>query len=209
MRLAYSDPVETEDAEDESTDRDLLHPSFDPPYSSIAPEVRGITQVGDQDNIMNEMELRIDDLSHPAVQDLLAFHFGDMRSRSPDGAAHVLDLDRLREPGMTFWTAWKAGELLGCGALRELTRVAGEIKSMRTHPQRLRMGAARAILACIIEAARERGYERLSLETGSGPVFDAAVELYESFGFQLGAAFAEYQANDFSRFFHLDLPTRS
>ncbi|QDV09388.1 putative N-acetyltransferase YsnE [Planctomycetes bacterium Poly30] len=155
--------------------------------------------------VASPMELKIDDLSHPAVVELLEMHFGEMHAHSPAGEAHVLRIERLRDPSLTFWTAWEGDDLLGCGALRELGAKAGEIKSMRTHPDRLRRGAARAILLRIIETAVERGYERLSLETGSGPVFDAAVGLYGSFGFQPGSAFGEYRPNEFSRFFHLAL----
>lgn len=151
------------------------------------------------------MKVSIDNLSHPDVAALLAIHLRGMREHSPQDGVNALDLDCLRQPGLTFWTAWDAGSLLACGALKDLEGTSGEIKSMRTHPEHLRKGAARAVLARIVEVARERGYERLSLETGSGPVFDAAVRLYEVFGFRPGEAFADYEPNDFSRFFHLDL----
>ncbi len=160
---------------------------------------------------MGRMEVKIDDLSHPDVAALLAIHLGDMRDHSPEDGVHALDVDRLRQPELTFLTAWDGGSLLACGALKDLggaqgtLGTAGEIKSMRTHPDHLRKGAARAILAHIVETARNRGYARLSLETGSGPVFDAAIGLYEAFGFERGEAFADYETNDFSRFFHLDL----
>jgi putative acetyltransferase len=152
------------------------------------------------------MDLTTDDLSHPAVAELLAIHLDDMRANTPDEGVHALGLTELERPDITFWTAWDADTLLGCGALKDLDGSAGEIKSMRTHPHHVRKGVARAILDRIIETARERGYRRLSLETGSGPTFDAAVALYEALGFRRGDAFAHYERNDFSRFFHLELP---
>jgi putative acetyltransferase len=76
---------------------------------------------------------------------------------------------------------------------------------MRTHPDHLRKGAAAAILARIIDEARARGLRRLSLETGRGPSFDAAVALYRRFGFVNGGAFGDYEASAYNQFFHLDL----
>ncbi len=101
-------------------------------------------------------------------------------------------LDELRQPDVTFWTAWSENELLGCGALKELSPYHGEIKSMRTSSAFRRMGVGRAILTHIIEEARRRSYTRLSLETGSMEAFKPAQHLYESFGFTYCAPFADY-----------------
>jgi putative acetyltransferase len=75
-------------------------------------------------------------------------------------------------------------ELLGCGALKELDAHHGEIKSMRTAGAHRRKGVARAVLIHIMSEARNRGYARLSLETGSQAAFEPARRLYESFGFR-------------------------
>jgi putative acetyltransferase len=105
---------------------------------------------------------------------------------------HALDLEQLRQPDITFWCAWEGAELLGCGALKELSPSHGEVKSMRTARAHLRKGVAGAILARIIEEARHRCYERLSLETGSMAAFQPAQRLYASFGFTPCGPFADY-----------------
>ena len=110
------------------------------------------------------------------------------------------DLEKLRKPEITFWSAWEDSLLLGCGALKELDLRHGEIKSMRTPTTLRRRGAGRAILAHIIATASSRGYERLSLETGTGDAFTPAQNLYASFGFDFCGPFGEYQADSFSVF---------
>ena len=82
---------------------------------------------------------------------------------------------------------------------------AGELKSMRTDPRHLRKGVAAALLEHIIVVARERGLERLSLETGRGTAFEPALALYRTHGFTDGDAFADYAPGAFSQFLHMDL----
>ena len=78
------------------------------------------------------MEIKIDDLTSSKVQQLLIEHLADMAGNSPPESCHALNLEQLRKPGITFWSAWSNDELLGCGALKELDSQHGEIKSMRT-----------------------------------------------------------------------------
>jgi putative acetyltransferase len=139
------------------------------------------------------MQIRIDDLRGREIRALLEEHLAHMRSISPPESVHALDLDALRQPGITFWTAWSPdGSLLGCGALKELDARHGEIKSMRTAAARRRSGVARALLAHIIAVAEGRSYARLSLETGAEPPFAPARSLYASFGFTFCAPFEGY-----------------
>ena len=139
------------------------------------------------------MNIELDDLSRPAIHALLNEHLQNMYELSPPESVHALDLSRLRAPGITFWSVWDGPVLLGCGALKELDPTHGEVKSMRTPAALRRRGAGRAILAHIIEVARSRSYERLSLETGSQPAFEPAQKLYESFGFERCGPFADYR----------------
>ena len=136
--------------------------------------------------------IRLDDLSGAEIRALLAEHLDSMRRLSPPESVHALDVAALLEPDITFWTAWSDGELLGCGALKELSAEHGEIKSMRTASAHRREGVARAILQHIIAEARRRSYVRLSLETGSMPAFEPARRLYESFGFTYCSPFGDY-----------------
>ena len=121
---------------------------------------------------------------------------------------HALDLDSLRKPAITFWTAWSGDELVGCGALKELDRHHGEIKSMRTASAYRRRGVARAVLRHIINEATQRGYRRLSLETGSMKAFAPAQRLYESFGFTYCAPFGDYVEDANSVFMSISLDPR-
>ena len=151
------------------------------------------------------MRTVVDDLTTPEVTDLLGFHMREMRAHSPEPDRHVLDLDGLRTPEIAWWTVWDGHTLMGCAALREVDSGHGEVKSMRTAPDHLRKGVARQLLAHIVEVARDRGYIRLGLETGSGPDFEPALALYRGAGFRDGEMFGDYRPDPFLRFMHLDL----
>jgi putative acetyltransferase len=138
------------------------------------------------------MKIIPDDLTHPAIHALLNEHLQSMFALSPPESVHALDLDKLRHPSITFWSAWEDNLLLGCGALKELDPTHGEIKSMRTPSALRRKGAGRAILAHIISVAQSRHYQRLSLETGAAPAFKPAHALYQSVGFTLCGPFGDY-----------------
>jgi putative acetyltransferase len=151
------------------------------------------------------MRIQVDDLTGREIQALLEEHLAHMRELSPPQSVHALDLSKLRQPDIAFWTVWDGATLLGCGALKQLAPTHGEIKSMRT-PQALRgRGAARAVLTHIIDVARARAYRRLSLETGSQPAFEPARNLYRSFGFGLTEPFGDYRADPNSCFMTLAL----
>ncbi len=151
------------------------------------------------------MRIELDDLTRPQVHALLHEHLRHMHEMSPADRVFALDLQKLRAPGISLWTAWQDDLLLGCGALKELSPQHGEIKSMRT-PAALRgRGAGRALLAHIIATARQRGYQRLSLETGTHPGFDPAKALYTRFGFRPCGPFADYEDNPHSAFMALTL----
>lgn len=151
------------------------------------------------------MQIEIDDLSRPAIHALLKEHLQSMRALSPPESVHALDLDKLRQPGISFWSAWEGTTLLGCGALKELDPKHGEVKSMRTPEALRRRGAGRAILAHLVEVARARGYQRLSLETGAMAAFLPAQRLYQSFGFDYCGPFADYLEDPNSVFMTLRL----
>lgn len=146
------------------------------------------------------MLIKIDDLRGPEIAALLQEHLADMRAWSPPESVHALDLDKLRSPDITFWTVWDGNTLLGCGALKALDATQGEIKSMRTATAHRGKGVAAAMLAHIVQAAEQRGYTRLNLETGPQALFAPARALYSGFGFTECAAFGEYQPDAYSTF---------
>jgi putative acetyltransferase len=154
---------------------------------------------------MNAIDVRVDDLSGAAIARLLSEHLAGAAAISPAKSRHALDLDGLRRPEITFWSAWDGTELAGCGALKELDAHHGEIKSMRTAREHLRKGVATKILERIITEARKRGYRRLSLETGSMEYFEPARRLYAGFGFCKCAPFADYVEDPNSIFMTLEL----
>ena len=151
------------------------------------------------------MDIRVDDLSGPEIRALLEEHLSNMHAITPPGSVHALGLDRLRQPGITVWTAWSGRDLLGCGALKALSGTHGEIKSMRTTGSQRRRGVGRAILEHILAEARRRGCTRLSLETGAGPEFEPARRLYASAGFQPCGPFEGYVEDPNSVFMTLEL----
>ena len=151
------------------------------------------------------MNIRIDDLTSPEVQALLEEHLHNMYQISPPESVHALAIDQLRQPDITFWTAWSDSDLLGCGALRKLNSSHGEIKSMRTVSRHVRKGVARGILSHIIAEARRRSYTRLSLETGVMKEFEPAQKLYASVGFTLCPPFGDYIEDPNSMFMTLEL----
>jgi putative acetyltransferase len=151
------------------------------------------------------MEIRIDDLNGSEIRALLQEHLANMRQISPPESIHALPIEGLRKPEIAFWSAWENGELLGCGALKELDAQQGEIKSMRTSARHRRKGVARAILDYIIGEAERRGYDRLSLETGSMDAFEPARQLYARAGFTFCGPFADYIEDPNSVFMTMEL----
>jgi putative acetyltransferase len=128
-----------------------------------------------------------------------------MHVHSPPESVHALDLDALRRPEITFWSVWCDGNLVGCGALKELDSEHGEVKSMRTSMEFRGRGGGKMILRHILDEAKTRGYKRLSLETGSMAAFDPARGLYESHGFTYCGPFADYILDPNSVFMTMEL----
>ncbi len=151
------------------------------------------------------MIIRTGNLTHPAVLALLDAHLEHMYETSPPESVHALTLDELRAPGVTFYSAWEGDDLLGVGALKELSSKHGEIKSMRTAAAHLGKGVAARLLRHLVGVARDRGYRRLSLETGTGEAFEPAHRLYLKFGFVECGPFADYAHDSFSRFMTLPI----
>lgn len=157
------------------------------------------------------MEIRRDDPTAAYVADLLEHHLRELHSVMSE-YAFALDSSGLAADDVTFWTAWNDGdpgvesvELLGFVALKELDPTHGELKSMRAAPASVGMGVGRAMLHHVIDEARTRGYERLSLETGTAPLHVPAVSLYRSAGFTACDPFADYQPSPHNQFMSLEL----
>jgi putative acetyltransferase len=151
---------------------------------------------------MDEGDLifRTDDLSDPRSQALVRRHLAGMHENSPAESVHAFDINALRQPGVTFWTGSLGGEPVVMGALRELDRDNGELKSMRVADAWLGRGLGRRMLEHLMSQARDRGLRQLWLETGTTPAFAPAIRLYESAGFIACGPFGSYTDDPFSRF---------
>jgi|TARA_R110002012_G_scaffold48060_3_gene125518 putative acetyltransferase len=144
-------------------------------------------------------------LADDDVRSLITLHQRRMYDASPPGTSFALDLSGLEDAAVTVLEARDVHALLGVGALLELSATEGEIKSMRTADTALRRGVGQALLDRIIGIARERGYRRVLLETGTGETFEPANRLYLRNGFTRCAPFGEYAETDFNIFYELAL----
>ncbi|MDQ6854716.1 MAG: GNAT family N-acetyltransferase [Actinomycetota bacterium] len=154
---------------------------------------------------MSRFLIVIDDPRVDDVQALSARHLAYANEHTPPVDVHALDLNGLLNPAVTFFTARRDGELLAIGALKELDETHAELKSMHTAEAARRQGVGRAMADHLIGVARERGYRRLSLETGSMVAFAPARSLYMSAGFAPCGPFGDYQSSENSTFLTLPL----
>ena len=153
------------------------------------------------------MQIKPDDLTTPEVIALLNEHLQHMIDITPPGCVHALDIDALKRPDITFWSVWENASLVGCGALKEIDPHHGEIKSMRTVASHQRKGVASHLLQFMLDEARQRNYQRVSLETGSYEAFIPARKLYEKSGFSYCGPFGDYIQNDNSVYMTMVLST--
>ncbi|MDG6922366.1 MAG: GNAT family N-acetyltransferase [Nitrososphaerota archaeon] len=151
------------------------------------------------------MEIRVDDLSGGEIKKLVIEHLEDMSRNSSPESCHALSVEQLKSPEVTLWSAWEKGDLLGCGALKQLTSQYAEVKTMRTLEAHRNKGVGGQILKTLVREARKRNYKRLYLETGSGEPWAPARRLYEKFGFKECGPFGDYVEDPESYFMTLEL----
>ena len=151
------------------------------------------------------MEIKVDDLTGEKIAALINEHLTGMLDITPAESVHALPLEKLKQPNITFWSVWDQDDLMGCGALKELTPAHAEIKSMRTATPHLRKGVASKLVEHLLKEAKQRGYKRISLETGASEDFLPARKLYERYGFSYCGPFADYKDDPNSVFMTLDV----
>ena len=137
------------------------------------------------------------------VNKLLKKHFIELRSVSPEGSTHVLDIDGLKDPSIKFWSLWEENKLVGCGALKFLEANHGEFKSIRVADDFRKKGYGKKIIYHLISESKEIGIKKLSVETGSGNFFLPARKLFTSCGFKPCDPFAHYKLDPNSCYFNL------
>ena len=143
-------------------------------------------------NSKDTIKIVIDDLTGNEIKQLLQAHLDDMYATSPPESVHALDIDKLKASNITFWSAYINHTLVGCIALKELDELHGEVKSMRTSLAARNQGVASHLLSHLLKVAKQRAYQKLSLETGSMDFFTPARTLYEKYGFTPCGPFADY-----------------
>ena len=127
------------------------------------------------------------------VHELLIKHFIELRSVSPEGSAHVLDIAGLKDPSIKFWSLWKGNDLMGSGALKFLDKDHGEFKSIRVSDKFRGKGNGLKVINHLIDEAKKLKIKRLSLETGAGDFFLTARKLFNKCGFETCKPFSHYK----------------
>ena len=130
---------------------------------------------------------------NPEVHDLLIKHFIELRSVSPEGSTHVLDINGLKVPSIRFWSLWESGELVGSGALKFLDKEHGEFKSIRVNDRFRGRGNGPKVINHLINESKKLNIKRLSLETGAGNFFLPARKLFLKSGFKSCKPFSHYK----------------
>ena len=127
------------------------------------------------------------------VHKLLIKHFIELRSVSPKGSTHVLDIAGLKDPSIKFWSLWEKNNLMGSGALKFLDKEHGEFKSIRVSDKFRSKGNGLKIINHLINEAKKLNVKRLSLETGAGDFFLNARKLFDKCGFEPCEPFSDYK----------------
>jgi putative acetyltransferase len=150
-------------------------------------------------------EISLDDPGADDIRELLERHLKFANSHSPPQDVHALDPDALLDPAVLFFSYRRDGEVLAVGALKQIGGGHAELKSMHTALAARGQGIGRAMVEHLLGAARERGFRRVSLETGSMPAFAPARALYASAGFTPSGPFGDYRPSRYSTFMTLAL----
>ena len=151
---------------------------------------------------MKSIENNFDD---PEVNELLKKHFIELRSVSPEGSTHVLDIPGLKDPSIKFWSLWEDEKLIGCGALKFLNTYHGEFKSIRIVDKFRKNGLGVKIINHLINEAKRLDIKKISVETGTGDFFSPARKLFKKCGFKSCKPFAHYKEDPNSCYFSIDL----
>ena len=130
---------------------------------------------------------------NPEVHELLVKHFIELKSVSPEGSAHVLDIVGLKDPSIKFWSLWEESDLIGSGALKFLSQEHGEFKSIRIADKFRNKGNSKKVINHLISEAKKLEIKRLSLETGAGDFFLTARKLFNKCGFSPCEPFSHYK----------------
>jgi len=127
------------------------------------------------------------------VNEMLVKHFIELKSVSPEGSAHVLDIGGLKDPTIKFWSLWENDKLMGSGALKFLDQENGEFKSIRVNDKFRKKGNGIKVINHLIDEAKKLNIKKLNLETGAGIFFNPARKLFNKCGFKVCEPFSHYK----------------
>jgi len=151
------------------------------------------------------MKLIENNFDNPEVNDLLTKHFVELKSVSPKGSTHVLDIPGLKDSSIKFWSLWNEDKLIGCGALKFLSNDHGEFKSIRISDKFKAKGYGSKIINHLISKAKNLNIKKISVETGAGIFFAPARKLFTNSGFKKCGPFAHYKNDPNSCYFTIDI----
>lgn len=123
----------------------------------------------------------------------------EQEPETPPEFQFQMTAEDMARPDTTVWVVRRAGEALGCCALRRIGNGVGEVKRMYLRPAARGLGLADRMLATIEARAVGDGLETLALETGI--LFHAAHRVYERAGFERTGAFADYPDSGYAAFY--------
>ncbi|WP_432761542.1 GNAT family N-acetyltransferase [Rhizobium calliandrae] len=126
------------------------------------------------------------------------------QSLYPPESNHLLDLESLERPEVTFWVARLNGDIVGCCALVEADDGTAEIKRMFVDPLARGRKVAQMLMEALEETATEKNLTALRLETGV--LQPDAIGLYRKVGYTEIEPFGSYEEDPLSLFMEKALP---
>jgi putative acetyltransferase len=102
-----------------------------------------------------------------------------------------------------FVTAWRDGDAVGCGALRQFDAHRAEVKRMYVRPAGRGLGVGRLLLSALESRATAKGYRAVLLETGV--LQPEAIQLYTQAGYEPHPPWPPYDTRDYALCFQKQL----
>jgi len=162
---------------------------------------RLVTAMGEVERLIRAASVEIA-IESPMSADgrwCLSEYFRELGARFEGGFHHekegLADAAEIAPPAGVFVLARLDGEAVGCGGLKCIDEVTGEIKRVWTAPKVRGMGVGRRMLRTLEAAARDRGLKVLRLDTNRA--LKEAHALYRKEGFREIARFNDNPYADY------------
>jgi putative acetyltransferase len=160
----------------------------------------------EQHSPMPTIALKIEDPGSSEVVGLIEQLDAYLQGLYPPECNHLMPVELLRRPNVTFMVARVDGRAAGCGAF--VTHEAGyaELKRMFVLPEFRGLGLGRQILENLESRVQSSGLSVVRLETGVAQ--QPAVRLYERFGYEVRGPFGDYSEDPLSIYMEKRLASR-